>query len=68
VSAAAQPRGERAVIEGGLRTSTLTAVTPVRVAVARGSAIDRAALAELAEGHRLEDRVDGEDRDQGSPA
>jgi len=54
--------GERALLEGGLRTSTLTAVTPVRVAVAHGSAIDRAALAELARGHRLEDR------DQGPPA
>jgi hypothetical protein len=47
--------GERAVLEGGSRTSTLTALTPVRVAVARADQIDAAALSELAEGHRRED-------------
>ena len=47
--------GERALLEGGTRTSTLRAVTPARVAVARGDDIDRDALAELAEGHRRED-------------
>lgn len=47
--------GERAVLEGGKRTSTLLAVTPVRVAVAPSSAIDRDKLAELAGSHRRED-------------
>jgi hypothetical protein len=46
--------GERAMLEGGTRTATLTAVTPVRVAEAPAAAIDRAALAELAQGHRRE--------------
>jgi hypothetical protein len=47
--------GERALLEGGARTATLTAVTPVRVAVADGAALDPAALARLAEGHHRED-------------
>jgi hypothetical protein len=47
--------GERAVLEGGLRTSTLIAVTPVRVAVAPADAVDRARLAELARSHRREE-------------
>jgi Cyclic nucleotide-binding domain len=47
--------GERAILEGGKRTSTLTAVTPVRVAVAPSSAIDMTALDQLSRGHRLED-------------
>jgi hypothetical protein len=47
--------GERAVLEGGVRTSTLTAVTPARVAVASADAVDRDRLAELAESHRRED-------------
>ncbi|TDD71943.1 cyclic nucleotide-binding domain-containing protein [Jiangella aurantiaca] len=47
--------GERAVLEGGRRTSTLMAVTPIRVAVCSGAAIDRGKLAELAERHRAED-------------
>lgn len=47
--------GERAVLEGGRRTSTLIAATPVRVAVAPSTAIDRAKLAELAGSHRRED-------------
>jgi hypothetical protein len=46
--------GERAVLEGGKRTSTLEATTPCRVAVARADQIDRAALEQLAEGHRKE--------------
>jgi hypothetical protein len=49
--------GERAVLEGGTRTSTLRADTACRVAVARADQLDRDALAELAEGHRREDRV-----------
>lgn len=44
--------GERAVLEGGRRTSTLEARTPCRVVVARADQIDRSALEELAKGHR----------------
>ena len=46
--------GERARLEGGARTSTLTAVTACRVASADASQFDRAALEELAVGHRRE--------------
>lgn len=46
--------GERAHLEGGSRTSTLTAVTACRVASAEASQFDRAALEELATGHRRE--------------
>jgi hypothetical protein len=48
--------GERAVLEGGLRTSTLRAVTPVKVAVASADQIDPAALAEVSQGHRREEQ------------
>jgi len=47
--------GERAVLEHGRRTSTLRAVTPVKVAVAAADKVDRAALAEVSEGHRREE-------------
>ncbi len=47
--------GERAVLEGGLRTSTLRAVTKCKVAVAGGDDLDRDALSELSRGHRRED-------------
>jgi hypothetical protein len=47
--------GERAILEGGKRTSTLTAVTGVRVAVAPNAAIDVTALAKLSRRHHLED-------------
>jgi hypothetical protein len=47
--------GERAHLEGGTRTSTLTAVTACRVASVDASQLDRAALEELAGGHRRED-------------
>ena len=47
--------GERAVLEGGLRTATLVAVTPCKVAVAPVGDIDPTVLAELREGHRRED-------------
>jgi len=48
--------GERALLEGGTRTATLMARTKCRVAVAPGDSVDRAALAELSEGHRREER------------
>jgi len=47
--------GERAVLEGGLRTSTLRAVTRCTVACAPAAAVDPAALATVSEGHRRED-------------
>jgi hypothetical protein len=47
--------GERAVLEGGLRTSTLTAVTPVRLAVAGADRLDVEKLRAVAELHRRED-------------
>jgi hypothetical protein len=46
--------GERAVLEKGLRTSTLRAVTKVRVAAASSKQLDLAALAEVAGGHNRE--------------
>jgi hypothetical protein len=46
--------GERAVLEGGARTSTLRALTKVKVAVARADQIDRSALVEVSAGHRRE--------------
>jgi cyclic nucleotide-binding protein len=47
--------GERALFEGGRRTSTLTAMTPVRIAEAAADTIDIAALSALSEGHRREE-------------
>lgn len=47
--------GERALLEGGLRTSTLVAATPCKVAVARADELDPGALVELRESHRRED-------------
>lgn len=46
--------GERAILEGGARTSTLKATTKVKVAAARAVEIDQAALAELSRGHKRE--------------
>jgi hypothetical protein len=46
--------GERALLEGGSRTSTLRAVTDCRLARARADQVDRDALARLASGHRRE--------------
>jgi Cyclic nucleotide-binding domain len=48
--------GERSVLEGGRRTATLRAVTPVKVAEARGVDLDRDKLAEISRGHRREER------------
>lgn len=47
--------GERAVLEGGIRTATLAAATNVRVAVASPDQIDHDALLELAQRHRREE-------------
>jgi CRP-like cAMP-binding protein len=48
--------GERAVVEGGRRTATLTAVTPCRLAVATADQLDRSALEMVSQGHRREDQ------------
>ena len=48
--------GERALLEGGTRTATLRALTPVRVAVATAAQISAEALAEVASGHRREEK------------
>ena len=47
--------GERAVLEGGRRTSTITAVTPCTLAVASADQVDRDALVALSAGHRREE-------------
>jgi hypothetical protein len=47
--------GERAVLEGGTRTSTVRAVTACKVAVAPSTHLDPTALAELSTTHRRED-------------
>jgi CRP-like cAMP-binding protein len=51
--------GERAHLEGGIRTSTLQAVTTCRVAAVPASQLDADALIELAVGHRREEVVQG---------
>lgn len=47
--------GERAVLEGGRRTATLTAVSPCKVAEVRKVDLDPAHLAEVSQGHRREE-------------
>ncbi|MPV37403.1 cyclic nucleotide-binding domain-containing protein [Georgenia subflava] len=47
--------GERAVLEGGVRTSTLRAMTPVRLAVAGARSLDLEKLRAVAELHRREE-------------
>ncbi|MDX6391794.1 MAG: hypothetical protein QOJ73_2857 [Streptosporangiaceae bacterium] len=47
--------GERAHLEGGIRTSSLMAVTPCRVAAVDASQFERTDLEELSGGHRRED-------------
>ena len=51
--------GERATLEGGTRTATLTAVTKCRVAAVPAVQLDLSDLAELATGHRREEGVRG---------
>jgi CRP-like cAMP-binding protein len=46
--------GERAILEGRGRTSTLRAITDARVAVVPRQDVSVAALSELAKGHRRE--------------
>jgi hypothetical protein len=46
--------GERALLEGGERTATVWATTPVRVVVIPPEAVEASALEELAAGHRRE--------------
>jgi hypothetical protein len=48
--------GERAVLEGGLRTSTVRAVTKCKLAVAKADQVDREALQQLSSGHRREEQ------------
>jgi hypothetical protein len=48
--------GERAVLEGGVRTATLRARTACRVAAVPVDAVDRQQLLVLAGGHRREER------------
>jgi hypothetical protein len=47
--------GERAHLEGGVRTSSNIAVTPCRVALFEADLIERSHLEELSAGHRRED-------------
>ena len=48
--------GERAVLEGGTRTSTLRSVTDCKVAVVSAEDADTDVLSQLAEGHRREEQ------------
>ncbi|MGH3332288.1 MAG: cyclic nucleotide-binding domain-containing protein, partial [Nocardioidaceae bacterium] len=59
--------GERAVLEGGSRTSTLRAVTPSKVAVAAAEDLDLDVLREISAGHRREARADQGRRPDGEP-
>lgn len=47
--------GERAALEGGRRSSSVEALTPVRLAVVPAGALDEDHLREVAAGHRRED-------------
>ncbi len=47
--------GERAGLEGAVRTSTLRAITPAKVAAVAADRLSTAALTELSAGHRRED-------------
>ena len=49
--------GERAVLEGGTRTATLTAVTPCKVAEARKVELDIDKLTEISGTHRREEQA-----------
>ena len=47
--------GERAHLEGGVRTASIVAVTPCKVASVDGAQLERSALAELSGMHRREE-------------
>jgi CRP-like cAMP-binding protein len=47
--------GERAVLEGGVRTSTLRAVTKCKVAAVPAERLDPEALTEISKSHRREE-------------
>ncbi|HUB71906.1 MAG TPA: cyclic nucleotide-binding domain-containing protein [Acidimicrobiales bacterium] len=49
--------GERAFLEGGLRTSSVRAVTRCKLAVAAPEQVDRSVLEALSAGHRREDQA-----------
>jgi hypothetical protein len=51
--------GERAHLEGGVRTSSIVAVTNCRVASVPGESLDRTSLEQLSTGHRREDMSAG---------
>ncbi len=51
--------GERAGLEGGTRTATITAVTDCKAAVVPDSAVEREALAAVSQGHRREETAAG---------
>jgi hypothetical protein len=51
--------GERAVLEGGRRTSTVRALTKCKVAAVPADQIHREALVQLSEGHKREQRASG---------
>ena len=53
--------GERATLEGGVRTSTLRAVTNCRLAKAEAAQLDPAVLDQLAAGHRREESASRRD-------
>ncbi len=60
--------GERALLEGGRRTSTLVAITPARVAVAAQHDVDLDRLQALADLHRREDQGrTADEAETGSP-
>jgi hypothetical protein len=47
--------GERAILEGGVRTSTNRAVTKCKLAFVPGDQLDRSALSDVSTGHRREE-------------
>jgi hypothetical protein len=51
--------GERAVLEGGVRTATLRASTKCKVAVVSGEQLDQSVLARLSGDHRREEATRG---------
>lgn len=59
--------GERALLEGGTRTSTLEAVTPCLVAVAPPDAVDEDALRRLSASHHREDETTPAPPENGAP-